>query len=180
MRRPETGLTLLEVLAAVMLLGIVYTLLATKSTEGIWNQGNSRRRLEASLLADQVLAEIETAYAIGSAPAREATSEERDDGFRIETSIENYRPEEPPPDPAEPTAARELQVGAADVFGDERGLRPGVLVQVRVRVSWLDLGFEKSVERLTWIFDTEAALALGGEGDGGLLETLQGALGDSS
>ena len=38
-----------------------------------------------------------------------------------------------------------------------------MLVEVTVRVSWLDLGVEKAVERVTSIFDADTALALGGE-----------------
>jgi prepilin-type N-terminal cleavage/methylation domain-containing protein len=161
MRSCERGFTLIEVMAAVMLLGIVYSLLAAKSTEGIWSEGDARRRLQASLLADEVLAGVETQYALGLPPDRRGSNEERGP-FLIEIGLENYRPPTPPVDPAG-TAAPELpQAGVPDPFGDERGLAPSVLVQIGVRVSWQDLGVDKWVERTTWVFDSAAAAGMVG------------------
>ena len=47
------GFTLIEVLAAVALLGILYAVLARVAIEGLRAEGDSERRLEASLLADE-------------------------------------------------------------------------------------------------------------------------------
>ena len=59
MRRSEAGFTLLEVMAAVAIIAIVFTTLARVASEGLRSEGSSKRRLEASLLADAALAEIE-------------------------------------------------------------------------------------------------------------------------
>lgn len=164
MRNSERAFTLLEVMAAVMLLGIVYSLLATKSTEGIWTEGDARRRLEASLIADDVLSSLETEFALGTPPERTAQDEERG-AFVVHTSVEDYRPPEPPVDPSAPTrqtTAEKLGLEVPDAFGSERGLTPSVLVQIGVRVTWQDLGVEKQVERTTWVFDRAAAAGLAG------------------
>ncbi len=58
MRRAERGLTLLEVLAAVAVLGLLYTVLASAAVQGLRSEGESRRRLEASLLMDEQLVQI--------------------------------------------------------------------------------------------------------------------------
>ena len=58
-RRAELGLTLLEVMAAVALLGILYAYLAKAASQGILTAGDSRWRLEASMLADDELVKLE-------------------------------------------------------------------------------------------------------------------------
>ena len=98
MRRAERGLTLLEVLGAVALLGILYSVLAGSAIEGLRSEGESRRRLRASLLADERLAEIELALQGGSAPPLGEESEEQD-GFTLVTEVRGF---EPPPAPAVP------------------------------------------------------------------------------
>ena len=52
MRRSDPGFTLLEVMAAVAVVAIVFTTLARVANQGMQSQGISKRRLEASLLAD--------------------------------------------------------------------------------------------------------------------------------
>jgi hypothetical protein len=76
--------------------------------------------------------------------------------------MQNYRPPAPPVDPTRPAPEEPSQVGVPDAFGDERGVSPSVLVEIGVRVSWLDLGVDKWVERTTWVFDREAASGLVG------------------
>ena len=82
MSRAERGLTLLEVLAAVALLGILYTALAATTSQGIWNEFESRQRLEASLLADEVLARIELDLRAG-VPLERRVVEDRIDDFVV-------------------------------------------------------------------------------------------------
>jgi prepilin-type N-terminal cleavage/methylation domain-containing protein len=57
MSKVDRAFTLLEVMAAVALLGILYTVLARVAIEGLRAEGESKRRLEASLLADARLEE---------------------------------------------------------------------------------------------------------------------------
>ncbi len=66
-RRPATGFTLLEVMAAVAILGVLYVVLATSAMQTLAALGESRRRLEASLLADKHLATAEEPLSLGTA-----------------------------------------------------------------------------------------------------------------
>ena len=63
--RRDGGFTLLEVMAAVAILAIAYISLGSGGMQGLQHEGEARRKLQASLLADSVLSEIEA----GIAPA---------------------------------------------------------------------------------------------------------------
>ncbi len=88
-KRSERAFTLIEVLGAIALLGIVYPIIITWAGQGIRSEGNSRRRLEASLIADKRLADIEIAFINGTAPQLGLT-ETTEDGYRLVTLIEEY------------------------------------------------------------------------------------------
>jgi type II secretory pathway pseudopilin PulG len=75
------GFTLLEVLAAFLIFAVLFTVLAGTASEAFRSEGANRRRLEASLLADAKLAELEE-----ETPEIGEESEE-DDIFLITTSV---------------------------------------------------------------------------------------------
>jgi prepilin-type N-terminal cleavage/methylation domain-containing protein len=79
MRRSDLAFTLLEVMAAVAVVAIVFTTLSRVASEGLRSEGISKRRFEASLLADEVLAGIEEQAALGILP--EIGSEEYEEGI---------------------------------------------------------------------------------------------------
>jgi prepilin-type N-terminal cleavage/methylation domain-containing protein len=164
MRRAERALTLLEVMAAVALLGILYTFLAKAAAQGVRSEADSRRRMEASLLADETLAEIETRLATGEALRLERTETESE-GFRVSVEV---TPFELPPGLA--GALGEMDPSTPSVFGAGPAGAPSLLQRVEVRVVWDDGIFERSAERLTFAFDTQEAEALMGG-----LETPPGA-----
>ena len=164
MRRAERALTLLEVLAAVALLGILYTFLAKAATQGVRSEADSRRRMEASLLADATLAEIETQLAIGEALQLERTESENED-FRVSVEVTPFEL------PAGLLGGlSETDPGTPSAFGAGDAGAPSLLQRVEVRVVWDDGIFERSAERLTFAFDTQEAQALMGG-----LETPPGA-----
>ncbi len=66
--RARAAFTLLEVLAAIALLGVVFTALSRSAAVGVLSEGHSRRLLEASLLADTQLAELQLAALSGEVP----------------------------------------------------------------------------------------------------------------
>jgi len=70
---------MIEVMAAVAVVAIVFTTLARVASQGLQSEGTSRRRFEASLLADATLAEIEMELALGIAP--EMGSSESEEGL---------------------------------------------------------------------------------------------------
>lgn len=85
MRRSERAFTLLEVMAAVAVVAIVFTTLARVASQGLHSQGTSRRRFEASLLADRALADIEAGMQDGVMP--ELGQSESEEGI-FEVAVE--------------------------------------------------------------------------------------------
>lgn len=174
MRRRDPGFTLLEVLAAVALLGILYTTLAGVAIQGLRAEGVSRRRLEASMLADRRLAELELEMDAGGVPPAGVTEEE-DGPYLLTITVEPY--EIPLPPPAEGEEEEEESVIAV-----LKQLSPGAEAPVRrlqVKVSWLEAEAEYAVQRTTFGFDLLAVESLL-EASGGLPEPEAGAGGDSS
>lgn len=91
-RRDRGGFTLFEILGAVTILAIVYTWLATSAMQGMQSEGISKRRLEASLLADQALMEIETGFAMGVTPEIGSTESEIDDIYSLVVEVIPFDP----------------------------------------------------------------------------------------
>ena len=154
MRRAERALTLLEVMAAVALLGILYTFLAKAAAQGVRSEADSRRRMEASLLADATLAEIETRLATGEALQLERTETENEE-FRVSVEV---TPFELPAELAGGLAETGPGTPSAPGAGDAGAA--SLLQRVEIRVVWDDGIFERSAERLTFAFDTQEAQAL--------------------
>jgi prepilin-type N-terminal cleavage/methylation domain-containing protein len=169
MRRSERGLTLLEVMAAVVLLGVLYSFLATKTTQGIWQEYDARNRLEASLVADEVLAELELQLAAGTAITRSTDERELDD-YVVITEISDYAHD--PTAAATPGAAAGLAglpnlpglaaAGVPSVFGSGPSGSPSVVVRISVRVLWNDGIEDHAVVRETFGFDQQMAQQLMG------------------
>jgi len=76
LKRTHTGFTMVEVVAAVAILGIWFTLLVTLVSDGVASETTSHIRLEASLLADEVLADAEATLLSGGAISPIALGEE--------------------------------------------------------------------------------------------------------
>jgi len=165
MPRVERGLTLLEVLGAVALLGILYTVLAGNAIGGLRSEGESRRRLEASLLADERMAEIELALGSGVLPPTGSTSEERE-GFTVETEVRAFEPPPPRPDPLasvrEPRSlaarrAEARQAEAPSLFeAPSSPTAPSALRTIDVVVRWEEGIDAREVRRTTYALDAEA------------------------
>jgi prepilin-type N-terminal cleavage/methylation domain-containing protein len=170
MRSSNGAFTLLEVMAAVAILALSYTTLASSGIIGLQREGEARRRIEASLVADGVLAEIETGIEAGGAPP--LGREEREfDGFRVDVEITSFSieiPEEEGPGGQRLSHARSRLQGdqeqAQDVIpgpsllgGDGPSGAVSPLRRIDVRVVW-DEGFgEREVSRTTFALDPEAA-----------------------
>lgn len=163
------GFTLLEVLGAVLVIGVAFTLLAGANIEGLRAEGVARRELEASLLADRTLARIEADLVNGTVPEIDVREEEVD-GYRVRVEVTPLQvglpplPPEAPPDFADEPGAPSLLVAPG-------GGTPSPLRHVQIQVVWDDGSFERSVERETFAFDVAGAQALLGslqEGAGGV------------
>jgi prepilin-type N-terminal cleavage/methylation domain-containing protein len=155
MRRPDparVGFTLLEVLAAVAVLGILYVVLADVAIQGLRAEGRSRLRLEASLVADRRLSDLEIAIEAGGVPEFGATEDE-EDLFRVATEVRPFAIPLPPGIDADRAAPGEALAS---------------LREIELTVTWLEGEDEQSVRRTTYAFDRAAvAEQLGGAGPTG-------------
>ncbi len=169
----KAGFTLLEVLAAVAILGIAYITLGSSGIQGLQHEGEARRRFQASLLADSVLSEIEAGLEAGAAP--ELGTDERAEGeFKIEVEVAPFSIVVPEEDGAggkrlgnarsrlggSEAQAPQPVIPGPSLLGGERG--PGAvspLRKVEVRITWNEGFGERSVSRTTFALDAEAARA---------------------
>ena len=136
MRNRDRGFTLLEVLAAVSLLIVIYIPLVRAAIDGLRSEGESRRRMEASLIADRELSTIETGIASGSFPeVGETTREDRE--FRIVTSINPFElpfavdEKKDPPRGSDP---------APSIFPEPNSREESPLLKIEITVFWPGAG----------------------------------------
>lgn len=156
--RSRDGFTLFEVMAAVLVLGVLYTTLASSAIDGLRSEGESRRRLAASLLADATLTSIETSLASGSAPEL-GDQEETVEEFTVQTSVRPFD--------ATPLLTAEIEVAEA-ALPMLTGTDDAPLRIVDVKVAWQAALGVSAVERTTLVYDSAAiAELLPDDGDGG-------------
>ncbi len=168
----DAGFTLLEVMVAVVLLGIVVVQVTLVSANGMRVEGESRRRLDASLLADQLLADLETVALQGEVPEL-GTTEAEEEPYRIQIETR--------PLDAESLGlleARDPELGPATALVGTEGLgSSSPLVEIQITVSWEE-GFDTlEVRRTTFAFDAAAVAAqipASGTGAEGAAEGDQG------
>jgi prepilin-type N-terminal cleavage/methylation domain-containing protein len=146
------GFTLIEVLGAVLVLGVLYTVLAGVAIEGLRAEGTSMRRIEASLRADRMLVELEEQIAAGSMPPI-GVFEEEEDIFDLSIAVRELDLASiTPPEPV--GSDREVQrAGTASLFGNDSGTQPSRLREIDVRIAWLEGDRELSVQRTSYAFD---------------------------
>lgn len=146
----RAGFTLLEVLAAIALLGIVFTALSRSASMGVISEGRSRNLLEASVLADSQLAILELAIAAGEVPALGVEELEVDD-FLVTIETLPF---------ALPDALEEerdaLISTPSTVFGDGSDTNAGAVREIRLSIGWPDAPDERSIERVTYAVDYAA------------------------
>jgi prepilin-type N-terminal cleavage/methylation domain-containing protein len=82
----QRGFTLLEVLVAVALLGLVVSVLAGSAIQGMSYEGDAARRMRASLLADRALWQVEAALKLGAPP--QPSHEESQEGEEFGISVD--------------------------------------------------------------------------------------------
>jgi len=175
-RARRLAFTLLEVLAAVAILALVYTVLARVGIQGFRAEGGADRRLRASLMADELLAEVEGQLAMGSAPPLGEKDAKRDE-YMIHMRVTPAEIEIPPPSEA---AAQRLQAAnakraaAASAPGGKPGSagpmpsffeppqqgEPPPGRRIELRVSWTEGTTESAVVRETYGLDQSAAQSL--------------------
>jgi prepilin-type N-terminal cleavage/methylation domain-containing protein len=141
------GFTLIEVLAAVALLGILYAVLARVAIEGLRAEGDSMRRLGAALLADERMTDLIGATA---PPLGHSETIEGDYTLRLDVT---------------PFALPQQWAGVEPVAPLLLAPAPGgegvqALRTVQLTVHWLEGGNERHVSRTLFLLDFELAAQL--------------------
>jgi prepilin-type N-terminal cleavage/methylation domain-containing protein len=158
-RRSSSGFTLLEVLAAVAILGIWYVILAAVAIQGLRAQGESYRRLEASFLADEAIADLEAGLTSGRAPKEDTQEYERDD-YSIKIEVLPYALDVPELEASTGDSRSEplelAGAGVTNLLGGAGASGESPLRSVHVEVTWPEGNDERSVIRETYAFDLES------------------------
>jgi prepilin-type N-terminal cleavage/methylation domain-containing protein len=166
--RSHGAFTLLEVLAAVAVLGLVYSILATSAIQGLRAEGDAGRRLRASLLADQRISDIEAQIAAGQLPAIGETESEADE-FVVRIEVKPLDLQIAETKASKRAKERLDRAVAAKPKGPSDGgsflaasgaSKQSMLRRVDLSVSWADGDSEQSVRRTSFGLDAKAALPL--------------------
>jgi prepilin-type N-terminal cleavage/methylation domain-containing protein len=150
----HAAFTLLEVLVAVGVLGLLYTVLAGVAMQGLRAEGESGRELRASLLADGALAELETSGDFRVAPPVEREEED----FVVTVEVAPFELELP--------ASRRRERGeranepTASLIHGGPGSQTSPLRRIEVTVRWSEGVFEREVRRTSFALDSEAAVPI--------------------
>ncbi len=155
----RSGFTLIEVMAAVAMLGIIITVLADASVQGMMIEGDADRRLRASLVADDALHELEGLLALGQ-PIPLGTRESEQDEFRIAVTVSPFTPDAVGLSFDDPEAGPRERGRAGPSFFDAGPRSTPALLMLDVRVSWQEGIDEVSVTRSSIGFDKAAAAPL--------------------
>ena len=151
-KKSRQGFTLLEVLAAVAILAIWFLVIVGTSIQGVRAEGVSRRRLEAGLIADRELSQIQTSLIEGTVPPVNRDEFEEGD-FLVTVAITPFLTENAPQQSdalapgLEPLLARNLPERGQDLY------------RLDIEVGWMEAGTENKVERTSFLFDLETAVA---------------------
>ncbi len=170
-RRPRAsrGFTLLEVLAAVAVLGLVYSLIATAAIHGLRAEGDATRRLRASLLADEWITNIEAQIAAGTPPALGETEEEHGD-FVVRTAVSGLEiaiPETKASKRAQERIERAVagpakgpREGTASFLDPAGASKEPLLRRIDLSVAWGEENARQTVRRTAFGLDRAAAAPL--------------------
>ena len=174
--RSERAFTLIEVMAAVFMLGLFVAAISQLLVQARRNEGFARLQAQASALADGEVATLEEGLARGTAPAL-GSRQSGDPPWRVVTEVRAFDASLLAPAPA-PTAqparaapAAAAEPGAPAVPGAASFLAPGArgnppVLEIEVRVSWegapvdADSGEAFAIRRRTFALNPAALEAL--------------------
>ncbi len=111
-RARNAGFSLLEVLGAIAILGIWFAIIAEIAMVGLRNEGRSQRALLASLVADDLLSDIEIDMLRGKWPEIASEESQRDD-YIIRIEVEPYDLDLPAAAGAQPGSGAQSSGGKA-------------------------------------------------------------------
>jgi hypothetical protein len=148
-----TGFTLIEVMGAVLVLGLLFTWLASVAMVALRTEGTDRRRADADLIADLELSTIEAFVSTGQMP-EDGRSERDEDPYRVRVEIAPIDVLSLLPAALAKDIAQERDPRAPSVLRDERG--ESRVRRVSVVVEWDEAGEPAQVERTTYAYDKSA------------------------
>jgi prepilin-type N-terminal cleavage/methylation domain-containing protein len=162
-RSARGGFTLLEVLAAALILALWYTALAGSSYNALRAEGESLRLLEAGMLADRYLARALATTVEGSVP--EPGQEIAEEGpYLVETSFGSFDQVAASPQGmtqrdnlVQPVAGEKPPPDLASLLASEMPEMAKNIRSIKVTVSWSEGRQDKAIERTTFVFDAEKA-----------------------
>jgi type II secretory pathway pseudopilin PulG len=141
----RVAFTMLEVLAAIVIVGVLFTVLSGVAAQGLLAEGRNRRWLEASLLADSLVIDLETGLADGQVPDV-GHDEEESDPFLVSLDVQAIDPRALLPSEGGTDAWSKNPL-----FGSET--EPSRLRQIEVTVSWPEGIEENRIVRTTFAVD---------------------------
>jgi hypothetical protein len=138
-----------------VVLGLVYTVQAGIAIQSLQAEGESGRKLRASLVADRTLAELEMNLDLGVGPPVGREEREEED-FVVEVEVAAFDLELPA---ARRRGRRERTSDepAASLLHRGPGSSASPLRRIDVRVGWSEGVFEREVRRTSFALDAEAA-----------------------
>ena len=149
------GFTLIEVMGAVLVLGLLFTWLANVAMIGLRSEGTDRRRANAELIADLELSSIEASVSAGQMPEDGRTErEDENELFRVFVEVEPTDVLSLLPAPLAKDLAKTSDPRAPSVLHDERG--ESRVRRVSVVVEWDEAGEPTQVARTTYAYDKSA------------------------
>lgn len=154
------GFTLLEVLAAVMILAIWFTVIFGTAVQGLRAEGVSRRRLEAAMIADRALAELEASTLDGSVPPIDSDISE-EDIYTVTVTVRPFSEGGAAAAAQAVSGANSEDAAPPDLealLGQQMPERTGNLRAFDIVVAWQEGSIERSVTRTSFAFDLEGAL----------------------
>ncbi len=158
-RLPRAGFTLLEVMAAVAVLGLVYVVVARVAIQGLQTEGDASRRLRASLLADRALSDLELELAGGAAP-KVGETETTEEEFTVVVEVSPFDIGSVLQEGAGADQRPGAQTSTLELLSPTaRGGIP-TLLSIHARVKWIEGVSEREVTRTSFVFDAEAAAPL--------------------
>lgn len=152
MKRDSAAFTLLEVMAAVAIVAIVFTTLARVANEGLRSQGVSKRRLEASLIADHEVSKFDFQFGIGNVAPEIGESTSEQDQFSITISVTPFDVASAIPEGGFGDTDPEKKATFTGVLGDD--VSP--VRAIEIAVTWQEGADEYRVIRNTFGIDRAA------------------------
>lgn len=153
--RHERGLTLLEVLAAAMIFAMVMTVLIGTSSTAVHNAGLAARRLEANIIADGIIADLEIQMSRRVAPTIEESDVERE-SYHVHLERSDFIPDAQ----GRGSATAGLKGASTEISVLLASELPEVAKHLKrydIEVSWIEGNGAQNVTRTTFAYDWEAA-----------------------